>query len=108
MISEAVAFERGISPLLDKLLDERLSDVLSFSPDPEIERRIEELAGKSTEGGLSSEDKAEYEGYVRANKFLAIIRREAQRRADAKRWRWTRQPEPLSESGPGTVASTVS
>lgn len=32
--------------------------------------RIEELAAQSTEGELSEEERAEYEGDVRANKFI--------------------------------------
>ena len=77
MSADAVAFERGVSPILEKLLPERLSDVLGFRPDPALQERIEELATKSTEGQLTSEERAEYEGYVRANKFVAILRREA-------------------------------
>jgi len=79
MSAESIAFERGISPLLEKLLPEKLSDVLGFQPDPELQRRIEELAEKCTEGQLSAEERSEYEGYVRANKFVAILRREARR-----------------------------
>jgi hypothetical protein len=81
MTTEAMAFERGVSPLLEKILPARLGDVLEFRPDAGIERRIEELAEKSTEGDLSVEERAEYEGYVRANKFVAVLRREANRLA---------------------------
>lgn len=77
METDAVAFERGVGPLLEKLLSEKFSDVLSFRPAPELEERIAELASKSTEGELTPEEKAEYEGYVRANKFVAVLRREA-------------------------------
>lgn len=79
MSADAVAFERGVSPLLEKLLPERLGDVLGFRPDPELQRRIDELAFKCTEGELTVEEKAEYEGYVRANKFVAVLRREARK-----------------------------
>lgn len=40
-------------------------------------RRIEELASQSTEGLLTDAERAEYEGYVRANKFVAILQRRA-------------------------------
>jgi hypothetical protein len=75
--ADATAFERGVAPLLEKLLPEKLSDVLSFKPDPKLQQRIDQLAGKSTEGELTNEERAEYEGYVRANKFIAVLRREA-------------------------------
>jgi hypothetical protein len=42
-------------------------------------KRIEELASKNTEGHLSSQEREEYAGYVRANKFVAIERREAKK-----------------------------
>ena len=34
-------------------------------------------AGKSTEGQLTETERAEYAGYVRANKFIAILQRQA-------------------------------
>jgi hypothetical protein len=45
--------------------------VAGFRADPKPQARIEELAGKSTEGQLTGAEKAEYAGYVRANKFVA-------------------------------------
>lgn len=51
--------------------------VISFRADPELEARIEELARKSTEGQLTESERAEYVGYVRANKFVAILKRQA-------------------------------
>jgi uncharacterized protein YnzC (UPF0291/DUF896 family) len=50
---------------------------LRFRAAPELQARIEELAGKSTEGQLTETEKAEYAGYVRANKFIAILQRQA-------------------------------
>lgn len=41
--------------------------------------RIEELASKNTEDTLTPEERDEYAGYVRANKFVAVLRREAKR-----------------------------
>lgn len=37
------------------------------------------MAEKSTEGELTEDEQAEYEGYVRANKFIALVMREAKR-----------------------------
>jgi hypothetical protein len=76
---EATAFDRGVRPLLQALPLDRADAVLSFRPDPTLQGRIDELASKSTEGELTVEERAEYEGYVRANKFIAILRRQAQR-----------------------------
>ena len=77
MTPEMAAFERGVRPVLQIVLPEKAEAVLNFRPDPELLARIEQLADKSTEGLLTEEEKAEYEGYVRANKFVAILRRHA-------------------------------
>jgi hypothetical protein len=75
----STAFDRGVSPLLQLVLLDKADAVLSFQPDPALRDRIEVLASKASEGKLSEEERAEYEGYVRANKFIAIIRRQARR-----------------------------
>ena len=58
---------------------DKAEDVLSYRPDPALQERIEQLASKSTEDELSEDERAEYEGYVRANKFVAILQRQARR-----------------------------
>jgi uncharacterized protein YnzC (UPF0291/DUF896 family) len=63
--------------VLQIVLPEKAEAVLKFRPDPKLKARIEELAGKSTEGQLTETEKAEYAGYVRANKFVAILQRQA-------------------------------
>jgi uncharacterized protein YnzC (UPF0291/DUF896 family) len=59
------------------VLPEKAEAVIRFRAAPEIQARIEELAGKSTEGQLTEAEMAEYAGYVRANKFIAILQRQA-------------------------------
>lgn len=76
---EIDAFERGVRPVLRIVLPEKAEAVLRFRAAPELQARIEELAGKSTEGQLTETEKAEYAGYVRANKFIAILQRQARR-----------------------------
>lgn len=81
---EAVAFERGVRPIMKIVLPEKAQAVLRFRPPAKLKARIEELAEKSTEGRLTSSEKAEYAGYVRANKFVAILQRQARQLASAK------------------------
>jgi len=76
--SETWAFERGVRPVMEIVLQDKADAVIRFRPDPQLEARIEELARKSTEGELTDEEHAEYAGYVRANKFIAILKRQAQ------------------------------
>jgi hypothetical protein len=77
MTPETTAFERGVRPILQIVLLDKADAVLNFRPDPALQNRIEELAAKSTEGELTDQERAEYEGYVRANKFIAILQRQA-------------------------------
>ena len=63
--------------MLRIVLPEKAEAVVRFRAAPELQARIEELAGKSTEGQLTEAERAEYAGYVRANKFIAILQRQA-------------------------------
>ena len=74
---EIDAFDRGVRPLLRIVLPEKAETVLKFRVAPKLKARIEELAVKSTEGQLTEIERAEYAGYVRANKFVAILQRQA-------------------------------
>lgn len=73
--AEMMAFGRGVRPVAELVFPEKAAAVLGFRPAPELQARIEELAGKSTEGRLTQTEREEYEGYVRANKFIAILQR---------------------------------
>ena len=71
------AFHRGVHPLLQLLLPGKEEAILAVQPDQALRERIEQLAAKSTEGELTREERDEYAGYARANKFVATLRREA-------------------------------
>jgi len=75
--SETAAFERGVRPVMEIVSPSEAEQIIAFKPDPALQARIEELACKSTEGRLSDAERAEYLGYVRANKFVAILQRQA-------------------------------
>ena len=74
---EALAFESALRPVLQIVLPDKAEALLNFRPSSELQGRIESLAAKSTEGALTEPERAEYEGYVRANNFVAILRRQA-------------------------------
>lgn len=84
LIREAIAFERGVGPILRIVLPEKAKAVLRFRPSAKLQARIEKLAAKSTEGLLTTAEKAEYIGYVRANKFVAILQRQARQLATSE------------------------
>jgi hypothetical protein len=77
--SEIAAFDRGIRSVMQLVLPETAEALVGFRPDPELQERIDELAERSTEGQLTEAEKSEYAGYVRANKFVAILQRQARR-----------------------------
>lgn len=82
--SESLAFDRGVRPVLEIVLPEKADAIISFRADPELQARIEELARRSTEGELTDDERAEYAGYVRANKFVAILKRQAQQLSNSQ------------------------
>ena len=73
--AEMTAFDRSVRPMLETVFRERAQLVLNYRPTPELQARIEELAAKSTEGKLTEAEREEYAGYVRANKFVAVLQR---------------------------------
>ena len=79
-ITSTTAFERGIQPLIEVMVGDNAEKLLGFRPDPALQRRVEELAAKCNEGELTEAERDEYEGYVRANDFIAILMRQARRR----------------------------
>ena len=76
-MSTQSAFQRGLHPVLRILLPGREDAVLALPPDEAVRERVETLARKSTEGELTAPEREEYAGYVQANKFVAVLRREA-------------------------------
>ena len=82
--AETAAFDRGVRPVLQLVLLEKAEAVRKLRPDPDLQARIEELAAKSTEGQLTPTERAEYEGYVRANKFVGILRRQARQLTESR------------------------
>lgn len=76
----ATAFERGIDPLFHFFTPDQTEQIARYRADESFQRRIEELAAKSNEGELSDDERSEYEGYVRANKFVAVLQARARHR----------------------------
>ena len=52
---------------------------MAYRGDDSLRNRIDELAERNTEGKLTDEELAEYEGYVRANKFVATLQAKARK-----------------------------
>jgi uncharacterized protein YnzC (UPF0291/DUF896 family) len=80
---DAAAFDRGTSPIIQMLTPGQARQLMEYRGDERLRQRIEELAAKSNEGLLTPAEKSEYEGYVRANKFVAILQAQAQKFLDS-------------------------
>jgi hypothetical protein len=79
---DAAAFDRGTSPVIQLLSPDQARQLLNYRGDNHLRQRIEELAAKNNEGSLTPDERSEYEGYVRANKFVAILQAQAQKFLD--------------------------
>ena len=78
--AESTAFDRAVNPVLRQVLpDAKAQAVVTFVVDPNLRERIEELATKSTDDTLTEQERLEYQGYVRANRFIATLQRQARR-----------------------------
>lgn len=76
---DAEAFDRATAPLLKILSRDQAIMIVDFHSDEELQRRIEELANKANEGELKEAEWAEYQGYVQANNFIAVLQAKARR-----------------------------
>ncbi len=73
------AFNRGTDTVFQFFTIDQAQRLAQYRGDPALQSRIEELARKSNEGKLTKEERAEYEGYVRANRFVAILQAKARK-----------------------------
>ena len=65
---------------LSRCLDaESARRVSEFSIDPEVQARVDVLAGKANQGELSHDERAEYEAFMNAADFISILKRKARR-----------------------------
>lgn len=73
------AFDRATDGLLQFFTRQQAEALVQYRGDETLRARIEELAEKNTEGELTEAERAEYEGYVRANKFIATLQAKARK-----------------------------
>jgi hypothetical protein len=77
VIANASILERFIDPLARSLTPDAARVIVGFRADLETQARIDELAGKCTEGQLTPEERLEYEAYVEAIDMVAILQDKA-------------------------------
>ena len=64
-------------PLGDCMTPEFARRIVDLRAPAAVQHRIEELASKSSAGSLSGEEREEYEAYVSAGNFIAILQSKA-------------------------------
>jgi hypothetical protein len=76
---ETSVLDRMLDPLSRCLDEESARRVLELSVDPVVQARVNVLAERANEGLLTPEERAEYEAYINADDFIAILKMKAKR-----------------------------
>ena len=77
--SNTAVLDRLLDPLADSLTPSAARALANSRADAATPARVAELGDKCNEGQLSKEERAEYEAYVRAIDFIAILQSKARR-----------------------------
>ena len=80
---ETSVLDRMLDPLSRCLDTESARRVAELRMDPSVQARVDVLAERANEGLLTPEERAEYEAYINADDFIAILKLKAQRYLDA-------------------------
>jgi hypothetical protein len=76
---ESLALDRLLEPVSRCLTPEVARELVQLRADPDLQERIDLLADKCTEGQLTPDEREEYETYVRAGRFIAILQAKARK-----------------------------
>jgi hypothetical protein len=75
--ANTAVLDRLLDPLARRFTPAAARALVDFRADPATQARIAELGDRCNEGNLSPEERAEYEAYVRAIDFIAILQSKA-------------------------------
>jgi hypothetical protein len=72
---------RGLAKLLDPVAAcftlEVAKRVAELEADPEVQKRLDDLAEKCNQGTITPEETAEYDAYIRAMDVVAVLQKKA-------------------------------
>jgi len=77
--SPETVLDELLDPVSQCLTSEGAEKLVGLRAPAAAQARIDELAGKCNEGKLSPDERAEYETYVRAIKFISVLQSKARR-----------------------------
>jgi len=75
--TEGRILERILEPVSSSLNDEAARKLIGLKADRKTQARVAKLAEKCNEGDLTPEERREYEMYVMAGHFVAILQAKA-------------------------------
>ena len=76
-MATASILDRIFDPLGEVLKPESARRLVAWRADEETQQRLDELGDKCNEGELTAAEREEYEAYVRAIDFIAILQAKA-------------------------------
>ena len=71
--------EQMLRPLADSFSTEFARKLVDLRAAPELQDRVDELAGKANDGMLTDEERAEYQARIRAATLVAVMQAQARR-----------------------------
>ena len=78
-MANASLLDRIFDPLGDAITPETAARLVDMQADEVVQRRIDELANRCTEGKLTEEERHEYDTYIRAIDFISIMQSKARK-----------------------------
>jgi hypothetical protein len=76
---ETSVLDRMLDPLTRCLDAGSARRLLEMTVDPAVQARVDVLAERANEGLLTPEERAEYDVYINADDFIAILKMKAER-----------------------------
>jgi hypothetical protein len=76
-LSQRDVLSRLLDPVGRIMPREFARDLAELKAAPEVQSRIEELAGKCTEGELTPEERDEYDAYIKAIDVISLLQAKA-------------------------------
>ena len=77
---ETEILDRLLEPVTKCLTPAVAAQIAQLRADDATQQRVDELAEKAQEGTLSQDERAEYEAYISAGEFIAVLQAMARRR----------------------------
>ena len=75
--SNGLLLDRILEPVTSSLNEEAAQKILALKADRKTQLRVTRLADKCNEGELTAAERREYETYLLANHFVAILKAKA-------------------------------